>query len=733
MSASNEGFGVAVPGLAVILTIIGVFILKSGPLETKRPPNPQLGDQAFSDQQVPARLWQDPFEAAERYLASHKSVPNSSQPDRPGDPDSAAVRSLRDLIAKRWRLPWDKPTVLEDEPRCWPDVDGAVRGVLPAADGDRTQLLAVLVDAGPYAESAESRVRSRYAILSALAVSGYQPVDPTHVGYVQFSGDDGRPTVVPFERLQRKASTGSVETLMLLWLSSEAFHGKPIRGIRALVAYKVPNASVCKPIKVIGPGDSDGLAALRHEAAEARKTRSVVVPLREPRRLEFYAATPTATDVSLSGETFLTNPSAHPCQAVGVQGCQSDPIKIDRAVFLSRPIPDDSQLALQLIEELGLRGFGGSVHTIPNRVFKAINKSLGCFIAALAGVDRRACGASDSAQRRKHIVLISEWDTTYGRSLPVAVGKELLGVASDPLAQRLASLEQLQGHRWLHYYSYMRGLDGNIPAGKDKSDASGAAHQSGAERAAAQPKPTDTNERAEGQAQLDYLRRLTQELAGLKNADGRPARIFAIGILGSDLYDKMLILQALRPAFPGTLFFTTDLDARMLDGAYVSYTRGLIVASGYGLEPTDYDPRASIPPFRTNYQTAIYHAVRQAFPSAAASWNDPVDGDMPDVVRLYEIGRNGPNRLVLCRDCHAQRPQARGRHASTGADPVGPAVLDDVIDWILAVGFFAAAGVWILLSYQPGIRRFLWRHPLGFVAALTGGALVQQSESPDTV
>ncbi len=36
----------------------------------------------------------------------------------------------------------------------------------------------------------------------------------------------------------------------------------------------------------------------------------------------------------------------------------------------------------------------------------------------------------------------------------------------------------------------------------------------------------------------------------------------AIGILGSDVYDKLLILRALRPRFPDVVFFTNNLDAQ---------------------------------------------------------------------------------------------------------------------------------------------------------------------------
>ena len=47
----------------------------------------------------------------------------------------------------------------------------------------------------------------------------------------------------------------------------------------------------------------------------------------------------------------------------------------------------------------------------------------------------------------------------------------------------------------------------------------------------------------------------------------------AIGVLGSDVYDKLLILQALKQNFPHAIFFTTDLDARLFPPREIQWTR----------------------------------------------------------------------------------------------------------------------------------------------------------------
>ena len=72
-----------------------------------------------------------------------------------------------------------------------------------------------------------------------------------------------------------------------------------------------------------------------------------------------------------------------------------------------------------------------------------------------------------------------------------------------------------------------------------------------------------------GPSQLDYLRRLTDTI-GSRRDSGTPIR--AIGVISSDIYDKLLVLQALRNALPGVIYFTFDLDARMLEPVNLRWT-----------------------------------------------------------------------------------------------------------------------------------------------------------------
>ena len=144
--------------------------------------------------------------------------------------------------------------------------------------------------------------------------------------------------------------------------------------------------------------------------------------------------------------------------------------------------------------------------------------------------------------------------------------------------------------------------------------------------------------RAEGPSQLDYIPRLADHIEQVNRelfVDSPAAQIRAIGVLGSDLYDKLLTLQALRPRFPNAIFFTTDLDARLWHPNQLKWTRNMVVASSFGLELQP-ELQQDIPPFRDSYQTAEYLSCLSALGLVSP---DELKCISP---RLFEIGRNGP-------------------------------------------------------------------------------------------
>jgi hypothetical protein len=244
--------------------------------------------------------------------------------------------------------------------------------------------------------------------------------------------------------------------------------------------------------------------------------------------------------------------------------------------------------------------------------------------------------------------LISEWDRLYGRAFPRTLGIRMKGGDYRD--------EELPGN--LRVYSYIKGIDGKLPkpqegAGKSEQDKAGADSRWTYHANLELPI---------GCSQLDYARRIAQKLREEYRSTDRP-RPKAIGVVGTDVYDKLILLHALREQFGNTLLlFTTDLDARLLHHQQLRWTRNLIVFSHFGLElgrtyrqglyDTDNsseDP-AAFPPFRESYQTAVFLACRDALEHGREKreGQKPLHARSPqelaDVLgqpRIFEVGRVG--------------------------------------------------------------------------------------------
>ena len=145
-------------------------------------------------------------------------------------------------------------------------------------------------------------------------------------------------------------------------------------------------------------------------------------------------------------------------------------------------------------------------------------------------------------------------------------------------------------------------------------------------------------------------------------------------MLGSDVYDKLLLLQSLRIHFPNVIFFTTDLDARLFHSKELNWSRNLIVASSFGLQ-LEKDIQGDIPPFRDSYQTATFLASPIALPphnkqleKVATDLDTSITPLLP--VQLFEIGRGGAYPL--------------GPDATTErVHPPNPHIMKDLSAWDL--------------------------------------------------
>ncbi len=566
------------------------------------------------------------------YVAVHEGTLERYRPAK-GEKNSDQVIDLQDADARLWQDPFtavqrhhdELQKVLErdaSEKRSAHHLERHQFGALhkeiekALAKGPLT-ILGVTVSSAPYAEDVERRQRNRYATLAGLNRSAFAPDNGDHIGYVVTrAGDPSKkcpqdveslPDKIPYEwfsptteRPQETVDGGLAQRRMLvLWLSEGALAKQPIASLEALTrCLGLSEDSSRLSVRMLGPATSDTLRTL---LADNARTPPATGP-----KIEIYSPNATASNDTLL-EGLGTTVRIPQCPQAG------DPP--NGRVCVARTIVTDDQLAQSVILELERRG----IRLRP----ECISPTDG------------------NCNTRDRMALISEWDTFYGRSLPDAIGRVLC--PKSPL-QCNSVLRK----------SYLQGIDGTVPGESTAQPAAGGAAARTEQKEVT--KETARGERAEGRHQFDYLRRLTDELKQ-HNADPHKGDIKAIGILGSDVYDKLLVMQALRGEFPQAQFFTTDVDARLLHPQEFKWARNVVVASGFGLQLRK-ELQGDIPPFRDTYQTSLFYSTLLALaPDSRPPNQKQLGAKLPP--RIFETGRR--HAYALDRDratgtCDRYRP-----------------------------------------------------------------------------
>jgi len=226
---------------------------------------------------------------------------------------------------------------------------------------------------------------------------------------------------------------------------------------------------------------------------------------------------------------------------------------------------------------------------------------------------------------QRDTALVAEWDTGYARGMVEAWHK-------------IGSTSQTASETDLRVFSYLRGLDGNTTAKNSSSQPDNALQM-----IRRLPNANQTYEHSADATQFDYLRRLASSLATDPATTPR-----AIGIIGSDIYDKITVLQAMKPLLPGAVFFTTDADQLLVHPSTQGAAKNLIVASMNDMTPppmTGSSTQATqtafgqivLPKFRDTYQVELLKAVQEAIMVNIPSSSN--DAKKPDPV-VIEVGNH---------------------------------------------------------------------------------------------
>ena len=587
---AGSWFGNTLPILMVVLLAAGVLV-KNVPLESARPTDPErVKFVASSQQDVEARLWQDPFSA----VAQHEKDPNQAVTPTANIP----VMPFPQYIFKT-PLPPHTPEVLRER----------IQELYK--NGCNVTVIAVSVFGGSFGEEAESRRRTRFAVVSALDFHKYHPEDADALGYfhITLPQPNSVKLTVPFEWFETRDKSSKV---LVLWLNENKLSTPtPLKELHTVLNKLTPlDPARGLRVKLIGPAGSKMLIDLIRENKAYRKNESI--KLKSGSTLEVFSPNATISNCDLNRLEPLWNCFMNP-----------PPLQLKDLTTLPivRTTGTDDVLAAALVWELWQRGV--------NR--DSLWEQIQAIFVKSQGKTRCADG----------LVLIRERDTEYGRTLSQYLTAGFSARCKDNQGgiHDTSHTDMQQVHTPLvRTFSYLRGLDGVLPdIDKSSSKASPKDDTDKSKDLRTQLKDAPP-EHAEGRSQFDYLRRLADEIEHLdQKKQFAENGVKAIGIVGSDLYDKLLILQALRSRFTGKIFFTTDLDARYLHADQKDWARNLAIASNFDLSLRPKLQQSTLP-FRNSYQTATYLATLMVLEKQPFDyWTNKMNKWLHP--QIFEVGR----------------------------------------------------------------------------------------------
>jgi hypothetical protein len=613
-------------------------------------------------------------------LVSHRPRETTiSTPSVPQAPDS--------VLTKYARL-WEDPLTWSCQTQTSKDEDYALTF---SAEGKLPLILPVLLGGNPDAHMQELRIRSRYAVLAALAAAKYRPESASTLRHLAVRRSPGRPWIVAYELFSPDMTESShgndrnsaYSQVLVCWVNEEHCADQPLASLRALIdaIYFHSNLAtlqkaVCAEsiskaelqVGVIGPSNSDALVKMAQENDKIQprkgyfgRPRLECTPWREEWAVAVHVYSPRATlepsVLQSEAERQLRVLTQH--HLGGPAGGGPATPRGDSCVAFTDVIGTDWHLLHVLRGELESRGLwpnplrSDEEVVVLTEMDSAYGRGIAHLINWLYDPAKVWLEKGTVEQPQRLMVESADFNELYGvnRVTLVRIGnKESCGTFELVVAGRCREQLRLKpatptpkettrrwtvrcadgrsaGHLWLtsdsvpdgqpcgewqpkqlSVYKYLRGIDGRT--GGEDSKQTPAAGPSKAQGTGL-PQTVTTNDcPPTGTAQYDYLRRLEVELTALHLSQRRQGGrgILAIGVMGTDVYDKLLILRTLRRRFPEVCFFTTDMDAEYLRPSELPFTRNLIVASHFGLA---LHPRLQreTPPFRDVYQTATYLAT----------------------------------------------------------------------------------------------------------------------------
>lgn len=722
--------------LATTVTLalaVAAMVLTKNPLQSSRPPGTGTGiQQAAGEVSVRARLWEDPFAAVEREVNAQKPIALQVVTDGKQVGQVTATVSQRPKISG----------------------DGGLRSLqdkVKSVDVKQVLALVVMTGGGTSVEAVEERIRDRYAVGAALEAGCFAPDKGESLSYVTWKfppevGERAQSQYTPYEWYERSAigicrETGAhqdglpLHHVLVLWVNAPESDEKILARIHALISTiyppKLQDPKRHFQVKLVGPRTSSEFQRILKEIEQRPSPQKA--GLGKPRYKYIW---PTK-----NGSLQLYSP-----WATAPPGLLTYGLKDESGGKACGSYDECKSVFKHLLTTAGLDS--SYLVASDDMLFESLLKEL----------HRRQVTI-----KKDRLVLIGEWDSFYARALPFTFlgaahqhfensqkhecksgGASSRSGEPSPSGQSCMSVDEgmrqvFAGESSLRklnimQYSYLSGLDGEASDDQAKRAKS---KEDNKEKEKAEGKgrfrDIDSYERPEGPSQLDYVRRLVARIKAecrdsSQDRDQPNGKVKAIGILGRDPYDALLILQAMREQFPNALFFATDLDARYFHEDEQKWTRNLIVVSQFGLQ-LEPSLQQSIPPFRSSLQTSAFFAVLQAIDRVRIKTSetgtrfvlsDQIGGEgyakeIPP--RLFEIGRHGAVDLSVedanakQKSVHPMRGDVAEDNRSLNLPPrIGPLWIVGLLLSFLALWGYGRLWNWLTAWSEPDSTKhpFLW-------------------------
>lgn len=620
-------------GIILALAFSG-FYMARGPLESSRPRLESNLTEDIPENKTVLRTWEDPFNCLEK-VRLQQSKTGTLNPF----PDEIDVERVFDDLANVGKDDQDIELLVE----------------------------AVMVPGRNFEDRVERRVRSRVAVHAALSESGFVPFDSETLGYFTFRFNNLNPKQIRDNVIKKLCcsnhnsnATNQSQQAFGVNLGIENFtkvQGEIVQKTteKKTNPQKQKNCSKCKRMLTSLPGRLNVPYEWFRLQSDNETKRVLVLWINEDEIADSPVHVLTSLKHQVNGtfagirkyceEQKSTPDSQSSCSANSHQKQQTTSDENSkfgfhvigpwhsstlRTVCAELPPESDSSPSRPCCESLPFYNVvatsRGSVME-PSHIHRIVSSDDETAKVLVKELQRRI-GKRIRGYPEPQFVLIAEHDTHYGRTLPKTFETALTKTffKDDP-----RSTESL-----IARYTYLRGLDGTqvSDAGTGNSSNPKTPSPKGPGNFSNSTLPARPANRAFGNNQIDYIIRLTERI---KQRNPNPR---AIGILGSDTYDKLLLLNELKHHFPATIFFTTDLDAVLIDVQETKWTKNLLVAASHGLRLHE-SIQKNTPEFRSNYQTSmfqgVYASVEKRFDRDRTFTQDLNETSKP---RIFEIGIN---------------------------------------------------------------------------------------------